>query len=48
MGATDILQAAKVEDLKPKLNPQAKRIKITYGPFMIKGLEVNFIQSRYV
>jgi len=39
MGTTDIMQAAKVEELKPKINPQAKRIKITYGPFKIKGLE---------
>jgi hypothetical protein len=39
MRTTDIIHAAKVEELKPKINPQAKRIKITYGPFMIKGLE---------
>jgi len=39
--ATYIIEAAKVEELKPKINPLAKRIKITYGPFKIKGLEVN-------
>jgi hypothetical protein len=42
MGTTNIIRAAKVEELTPKINPQAKRIKITYGPFKIKGLEVNF------
>jgi hypothetical protein len=46
MGTTDIIYAAKVEELKPKINPQAKRIKITYGPFMIKGQEVKLVQSR--
>jgi len=39
MGTTETILAAKVEELKPKINPLAKRIKITYGPFKIKGLE---------
>jgi hypothetical protein len=43
MGADSIIQATKIEELKPKINPQAKRIKITYGPFKIKGLEVSFV-----
>jgi len=39
MGTTSLIKAAKVEELTPKINPQAKRVKITYGPFKIKGLE---------
>jgi hypothetical protein len=33
-------KAVAIEELKPVLHPSAKRVKLTYGPYKIKGREV--------
>jgi hypothetical protein len=30
----------KLESIPPKLNPEAKRIRLIYGPYLVKGSEV--------
>jgi hypothetical protein len=36
-----VKKAYKIEEMKPQVNPQAKRIKITYGPYKIRAANVS-------
>jgi hypothetical protein len=36
-----VIKAAKLEHMQPKLRPNAKRIKMKYGPFKIRGTKSN-------
>jgi hypothetical protein len=38
-------KAIAVEEIKPVLNPSAKRVKLTYGPYKIKGKDVRIHRS---
>jgi hypothetical protein len=35
--------AYKIEELKPVVRPEAKRVRITYGPYKIRASNVGFI-----
>jgi hypothetical protein len=35
-----IRKAAKIEEMEPKINPNAKRLKLTYGPYKIRAANV--------
>lgn len=37
---TESQKALVIEEMKPVLNPAARRVKLTYGPYKIKGKEV--------
>jgi hypothetical protein len=39
--ATESQKALAIEEIKPLLNPAAKRLKVTYGPYKIKGKDVH-------
>jgi hypothetical protein len=42
-----IRAAYKIESMPSQILPEAKRIKITYGPFKLRGTEVsNFLSKR--
>jgi hypothetical protein len=34
------IKAYKIEEIKPRFRPDAKRIRLTYGPYKLKGLKV--------
>jgi hypothetical protein len=38
---TPFQKALAIEEIKPLTNPTAKRLRMTYGPYKIKGNEVN-------
>lgn len=39
----EVRKAYKVEDIKPKRNPEAKRVRITYGPYKVKAANVSSV-----
>jgi hypothetical protein len=36
------IKAVKIEEIKPRFRPDAKRIRLIYGPYKLKGLKVTF------
>jgi hypothetical protein len=40
IGNREVRKAYKIEQLTPKYDPEAKRIKITYGPYTIRAANV--------
>jgi hypothetical protein len=43
----EVKKAYKIEEMKPLVNPQAKRIKITYGPYKIRAANVSSFVSLF-
>jgi hypothetical protein len=44
---TSVQKALSIEEVKPQVNPAAKWIKLTYGPYKIKAQNVMGINSIY-
>ena len=48
MGKAEPTKASKVEFIEPKIRPDAKRIRLTYGPYKLRAANVGVVRATKV